>query len=408
MVVARLSGRVRRVPRPGVVEWSGRGGWLGGGGAADVHGGGGGGEGGGGGGGGGVGGGVTERLSGLDLVGAVSVSVGGQARGGDGGQGCLVGVAAGGGGQGRGGGAGADGGDQGAAGGGAGQVPGLDGLPGAGTLGEWRGEGGGGSGGGVEEVGGHDPGGVFLTHQGGAGRTEDRPGGGAGAVDGGFRLAERGFGAVPAPPVCLGEQLGRVHLVVEEVGDEAEQFGGGLVLDAHVVLDHPDGQGGPAAGQAGVVGPSVLGEPADPVQPDITLDADQDVGAGGEHRRDPGHAGEVAVHDPDPVRAERLGLLDQHPVQPLLLGLGLVPTGRAGHHGQGGAGERVGCVQVPDLRVPGLGRTRGAELGPVGHGVGHPGHRPVDRADPQPAADLDPDRAAVTVFGRDLAQQLPL
>src|SRR6266498_2314806 len=90
----------------------GRGGWLGGGGAADVHGGGGGVggvgwvgwlggggaavvHGGGGGVGGDVAGGVTERLSGLDLVGAVSVSVGGQARGGDGGQGCLVGVAAG-------------------------------------------------------------------------------------------------------------------------------------------------------------------------------------------------------------------------------------------------------------------------------------------------------------------------
>src|SRR6266511_1972958 len=69
MVVARLSGRVRRVPRPGVVvERSGRGGWLGGGGAADVHGGGGGV-------GGDVAGGVTERLSGLDLVGAVSVPV---------------------------------------------------------------------------------------------------------------------------------------------------------------------------------------------------------------------------------------------------------------------------------------------------------------------------------------------
>src|SRR6266540_2225071 len=131
MVVARPSGRVRRVPGPGGGGGAvGRGGWLGGGGAADVHGGGGGV-------GGDVAGGVTERLSGLDLVGAVSVSVGGQARGGDGGQGCLVGVAAGGGGQGRGGGAGADGGDQGAAGGGEGQVPGLDGLPGAGTL-WWR------------------------------------------------------------------------------------------------------------------------------------------------------------------------------------------------------------------------------------------------------------------------------
>ena len=179
-----------------------------------------------------------------------------------------------------------------------------------------------------------------------------------------------------------------------------------------MVLDDPHGQAGAAAGQAGQVGP-VGGERADPGQPDVGLDADQDVAAGGQQRRDPRHAGEVPIHDPQPVGAEHLRLLGQHPVQQRLLGLalvptGLVPTGRATHHGEGGPGERVGDVQVTDLRVAGLGRPGGAERGPVGRGVGHPGHRAVDRPEPQPAAHLDPGQRRVEVLGDHRGQQLPL
>ncbi len=168
-----------------------------------------------------------------------------------------------------------------------------------------------------------------------------------------------------------------------------QQFGGGRPVQGDEVLDHPHGQGCPAAGQAGQRG-FVGGEPADPGQPDIGLDADQDVGAGGEHRRDPRHPGEVPVHDPQPVGAEHLRLLGQHRVQQPLFGLGLVPAGRATHHGQGGAGERVGDVPVADLRVAGLRLPGGAEHGPVGRGVGHPGHGGVDGAQPQRGAHLDP------------------
>lgn len=56
-------------------------------------------------------------------------------------------------------------GDEGAAGGGERQVPGLDGLPGAGALVEGVREGGGRAGGGVDQFGGHDPGGVLLSDQ---------------------------------------------------------------------------------------------------------------------------------------------------------------------------------------------------------------------------------------------------
>ena len=190
-----------------------------------------------------------------------------------------------------------------------------------------------------------------------------------------------------------------------------QQLGRGLPVDADVVLDDPHGQAGAAAGQAGQVGP-VGGERADPGQPDVGLDADQHVAAGGQHRRDPRHAGKVPIHDPQPVGGEHVGLLGQGPVQQRLLGLalgpGLVPTGRATHHGQGGPGQRVGDVQVTDLRVAGLCRPGGAERGPVGRGVGHPGHRAVDRPEPQPAAHLDPGQGRVTVLGSDRGQQLPL
>ena len=190
-----------------------------------------------------------------------------------------------------------------------------------------------------------------------------------------------------------------------------QQLGCGLPVHADVVLDDPHGQAGAAAGQPGQVGP-VGGERADPGQPDVGLDADQHVAAGGQQRRDPRHAGEVPIHDPQPVGGEHLRLLGQHPVQQRLLGLalgpGLVPTGRAAHHGQGGPGQRVGDVQVTDLRVAGLGLPGGAERGPVGRGVGHPGHRAVDRPEPQPAAHLHPGQGRVTVLGPDRGQQLPL
>ena len=43
----------------------------------------------------------------------------------------------------------------------------------------------------------------------------------------------------------------------------------------------------------------------------------------------------------------------------------------------------VADVQVTELRVAGLRLPGGAERGPVGRGVGHPGHRAVDRPEPQ-------------------------
>ena len=200
-------------------------------------------------------------------------------------------------------------------------------------------------------------------------RAQDRPGARAGVVDGGLGLPQGGLRAVPAPPVGLRQLVRGVGGVVEQVGDQAKQLGCGLPVHADVVLDDPHGHGGAAAGQAGQVGP-VGGERADAGQPDVGLDADQDVAAGGQQRRDPRHAGEVPIHDPQPVGGEHVGLLGQHPVQQRLLGLalvptGLVPAGRAGHHGQGGPGERVGDVQVTDLRVAGLGLPGGAERGPV-------------------------------------------
>ena len=190
-----------------------------------------------------------------------------------------------------------------------------------------------------------------------------------------------------------------------------QQLGRGRPVQEDVVLDDPHGQAGPAAGQAGQVGP-VGGVPADAGQSDVGLDADQDVGAGGQHRRDPGHAGKVPVHDPQPVGGEHVGLLGQHPVQQRLFGLtlgpGLVPTGRATHHAQGGAGERVGDVQVPNLRVAGLGRPAVPNAARLARGVGHPGHGAVDRAEPQPAAHIDPGQGRVSVLGPDSGQHLPL
>ena len=154
---------------------------------------------------------------------AVAVPVGGDPGGGDHGQGALVGGGPGGFGQRGGGGPGPHGGDQGAAGGGERQVPGRDGLPGAGAFPEGRGDGGGAAGGGVDEFGGDDPGGVLLADQLGVGRAQDRPGAGSGVVDGRLGLPQGGLGAVPAPPVGLRQQVRRVGVVVEQVGDQAER-----------------------------------------------------------------------------------------------------------------------------------------------------------------------------------------
>ncbi len=94
-------------------------------------------------------------------------------------------------------------------------MTGRDGLPGAGALSEGRGDGGGGAGGGVDEFGGDDPGGVFLGDQVRVGRAQDRPGPRAGVVDGRCDLPQGGLGAVPPPPVGLGQQMRRVGGVVE-------------------------------------------------------------------------------------------------------------------------------------------------------------------------------------------------
>lgn len=200
MAVARLSGRVRRVPgrgvvvmswsRDGTVRRSGRG-------AADV-------QVGGCGAGGDTAGGVRERLPAFDLVVAVVMSVGADPGGGDHGQGVVVGGGPGGFGDGGGGGPGPHGGDQGATGGGERQMPGRDGLPGAEALLEGCGDGGGAAGGGVDEFGGDDPRGVLLADQLRGGGAQDRPGPRAGAVDGRFGLPQGGFGAVPPPPVGPG------------------------------------------------------------------------------------------------------------------------------------------------------------------------------------------------------------
>src|SRR3954468_1111382 len=114
---------------------------------------------------------MRKRLPGFDLVVAVAVPVGGDAGGGDQGQGALVGGGPGGCGQRGGGGTGPHDGDQGAAGGGERQVPGGDGLPGARTFAEGRGDGGGAAGGGADELGGGDPGRVLLADELRAGRA---------------------------------------------------------------------------------------------------------------------------------------------------------------------------------------------------------------------------------------------
>ena len=53
-----------------------------------------------------------------------------------------------------------------------------------------------------------------------------------------------------------------------------------------------------------------------------------------------GDPGEVAIHDEQPLLGEHPAVLGQRPVQQGLLGGGLVPAGRAGHHGEHRRGWR--------------------------------------------------------------------
>ena len=117
---------------------------------------------------------------------------------------------------------------------------------------------------------------------------------------------------------------------------------------------------------------------------------------------DPGHAGEVAIKHPQPALGEHPRVLSQRAVQEFLLGLGLVPAGRAGQHGEGGAGVRVADQQVPQLRVgrgviPGPGRP---VRGPVRLRIRRPGQRPVHRAQVQVQARHGPVVVAGLVPGR--------
>ncbi len=198
-----------------------------------------------------------------------------------------------------------------------------------------------------------------------------------------------------------------------QVSDKAEHLPGVLAFHVHEILDDTDLQApaaaGRPAGQVAVI-TAVGQEPADAVQGDVALDADQHMGAGGQHPGHPVSAGEVPVEDPEPAIGEHPGIPGEHRVQERLLALGLRPAGRAGHHRQGAAGGGVGSQQVTDLRVrravvSGPGR---AERLPVSGSVGNARHRPVDRAQPQlmtRPADEHGSVVMVTVLGAGRGQQ---
>ena len=192
-----------------------------------------------------------------------------------------------------------------------------------------------------------------------------------------------------------------------QVGDQAEHLRDVLAVHGHVVFDDADFQA-PAAASAGEVAAvaAVGQEPAGAGQGEVALDADQDVGAGGQHPGDPVSAGEIAVQDPDPVAGEYFRVPGDHGVQQRLLALGLGAAGRAGDHRQRGAGGGVAGQQVTDLRV-GAGVISGAgraERLPVGRRVGDPRHGPVDRAQAQ-LADVDGPVVVVAVLAAGGGQQ---
>ena len=179
--------------------------------------------------------------------------------------------------------------------------------------------------------------------------AEHRPGGGPGAADRGLGFPQRGLRPVPPPLVRAGEHRRGVGAPVFQVGDQAEHLRHVLALHGNVVLDHPHPHGLAAAADISQIGPAGQERP-DPADRDITLEADQHVGDFDEPA-DPGHAGEVAIKHPQPALGEHPRVLSQRAVQEFLLGFGLVPAGRAGQHGQAGAGGGVADQQIPQLRV---------------------------------------------------------
>ena len=156
-----------------------------------------------------------------------------------------------------------------------------------------------------------------------------------------------------------GEHAGGVGVVVVQVGDQAEQLGGVPPGHGDGVLDHPDGQRDPAAGdlrQVGAVGQEVPG----PAQRDAVPDPDQHVGAGGQHGLDAGHAGIVAVHDPQPPRGEQVPVVLQRLVQQHLLGLALVPAAAGAAPDGPVATPKVARVEAATAAAPaaaGTGRS---------------------------------------------------
>ena len=96
----------------------------------------------------------------------------------------------------------------------------------------------------------------------------------------------------PPPVVGLRELAGGVGRMVVQVGDQAEQLGCVAVGHGDGVLDHPDGQRDPAAGDLRQVG-AVREEVPGPAQRDAVPDPDQQVGAGLQHGLDPRHAGKL-------------------------------------------------------------------------------------------------------------------
>ena len=156
-----------------------------------------------------------------------------------------------------------------------------------------------------------------------------------------------------------------------------------------------------------------------------SLTPDQHVGAGLQHGLDPGHAGIVPVHGPQPARGEQVPVVLQRLVQQHLLGLALVPAragaGRPGGHAEGGAGGGGADPQLAQLRVRRgvIGGARRPERRPVRRAVRRPDQRPVDRAHLQvphrdgavvPAAVLavDPGQDQVPQpFQRRRAERLP-
>jgi hypothetical protein len=78
------------------------------------------------------------------------------------------------------------------------------------------------------------------------------------------------------------------------------------------------------------------------------------VSAGRQQGLDPGHAGEVAIHGPQPPGGEHRPVVLQRLIQQRLPGLARLPgparSGRAGDHAEGGPGGGAADPQLADLR----------------------------------------------------------